>query len=195
MSEVVSVVANTWVKYLLALHNNPLRTKAFTACFLNTLEEIIAQILALRAAKVKGPIWKHLDYAKIAKMAAYGLLVNGPLGHVLFSALAASLKNVTGVGGTIAQLLISNGLILPLQNLVYLLALGAIKGLDLQANIKAVLQRMWPLTLACWQYFPMIQLVVYRLFPAPLWPLVFNLIGLLFGVYINYTSSRRPRVQ
>jgi hypothetical protein len=64
------------------------------------------------------------------------------------------------------------------------------QGLDL-AGIAALLRaRLWPLTLALWQYFPAIQLLVYRLLPEPLWLATFNLIGLLFGVYVNYTSAR-----
>ena len=69
----------------------------------------------------------------------------------------------------------------------------SIQGLDVKDTVAFVNRQLWPLTLALWKYFPAIQLVVYRLFPAPLWPLIFNLIGLLFGIFVNYTSSRRVR--
>ena len=54
--------------------------------------------------------------------------------------------------------------------------------------------RLWPLTLALWQYFPADPGGLYRLLPPALWLPAFNLIGLLFGVFVNYSSSRRsPR--
>ena len=62
--------------------------------------------------------------------------------------------------------------------------------MDRDAITKLLRDQLGPLTRALWLYFPLIQLVVFRLVPQPLWPLVFNAIGLVFGVVVNYSTSR-----
>eukprot|EP00048_Salpingoeca_helianthica_P015932 m.229486 g.229486 ORF g.229486 m.229486 type:complete len:193 (+) comp17755_c0_seq1:107-685(+) len=176
--------------YTRALARAPMLTKACTAAVLNGLEEISAQWLQMRFQAKGDKKKRRFDLNKIVKMFLYGLLINGPLGHVLYAALARALQGHAGLTATLLQLLVSNAIIGPLQTLVYLTAMGYIKGLD-TAGVAALLRaRLWPLTLALWQYFPAIQLVVFRLLPEPLWLGTFNLIGLLFGIYVNYTSAR-----
>jgi hypothetical protein len=73
-------------RYLEALQLHPLLTKATTAATLNGLQEMLASW----AADVS------LDVRKAAKMALYGLLVSGPLGHWLFVVLEKAFKGKTG---------------------------------------------------------------------------------------------------
>jgi hypothetical protein len=51
--------------------------------------------------------------------------------------------------------------------------------------------------LASLKVFPAAQAVAYRLLPPTLWLPFFNLVGLLFGVYVNATrsllSSEKPK--
>jgi hypothetical protein len=39
------------------------------------------------------------------------------------------------------------------------------------------------------KYFPIIQILVFRFVPAPLWVPFFNLLALAFGIYINVTAN------
>ena len=39
------------------------------------------------------------------------------------------------------------------------------------------------------KYFPIIQVLVFRFVPQPLWVPLFNLLALAFGVYINVTAK------
>lgn len=43
------------------------------------------------------------------------------------------------------------------------------------------------------KYFPLIQIIVFRFVPAPLWVPFFNLLALLFGIYINVTAKSNSR--
>ena len=46
-SAIAQPVVQAWVRYLMALHAHPLRTKALTAAALNGLEETAAQVLKM----------------------------------------------------------------------------------------------------------------------------------------------------
>ena len=56
-------------------------------------------------------------------MALYGLVVSGPLGHVLHAALDRAVAG-TGLKATLLKLGIANAVITPLQSAVYLAALA-----------------------------------------------------------------------
>jgi hypothetical protein len=43
------------------------------------------------------------------------------------------------------------------------------------------------------KYFPIIQILVFRFVPAPLWVPFFNLLALAFGIYINVTAKSNAK--
>jgi len=60
------------------------------------------------------------------------------------------------------------------------------RGAAARAYIQA---NFWPITLITWKAFPLIQLFALRFLPAPLWTPFFNLIGFLFGIYVNVKAN------
>lgn len=60
---------------------------------------------------------------------------------------------------------------------------------DAAERIREQLPSVW---LASLKVFPAAQAVAYRLLPPTLWLPFFNLVGLLFGVYVNATRSLPP---
>jgi len=112
-----------WAAYNQALATKPLLTKSLTAMVLNGLEEYISQSLAARApppppapgAKTIA-LKKGVDYEKVIKMALYGLLVNGPLGHYLYRLVDVAFAGRTGAFAAIGQLVAVNAIAIPIQN-------------------------------------------------------------------------------
>lgn len=117
-------------KYLLQLQEHPLRTKALTAGALTGTQEGLAQILAQlilarhQAKATQSPrtkvslvkILSTLDGIRILKMALYGLLISGPLGHALYAALGRIIGGRKGPGWALLALFLSNTIISPIQN-------------------------------------------------------------------------------
>ncbi|KAJ3051191.1 hypothetical protein HK097_007838 [Rhizophlyctis rosea] len=178
-----------WDRYVLSLQQRPVFTKASTSGVLNGLQELIAQ----RVAGNKDP--KGTE--KVVKMAAYGFLVSGPLGHYLYAAMEKAFAGKTGPAVGIMKLLVSNLVIAPIQNAVYIAAMALIAGTNTAGAIRAVRSRLAGVMKMTWSVFPLIQAFAFRSLPQPLWLPFFNLVAFVFGTYINtrtklLANARKP---
>jgi hypothetical protein len=113
-------------------------------------------------------------------MALYGLLLNGPLGHILFTLLrsqhaelkahwlpsysSSSAMDCFFLAGFYVSLVSSPQFSYartpphhPLQTAVYLVAMGVINGLNFDASLQEMNVQIWPLTKNMWKLFPIIQ--------------------------------------
>ena len=71
-----------WGSYCSALETKPLRIKAATAAVGFTLGDLVAQL----ATKPKGQSFK-CDFPRTARLALYGGLIGGPVGHYWYNYL------------------------------------------------------------------------------------------------------------
>ncbi|KAI9144504.1 hypothetical protein BKA69DRAFT_798710 [Paraphysoderma sedebokerense] len=171
-----------WTRYLRSLETNPVFTKACTSGFLNLLQELVA-------SKLSGYVVINELISRMVKMGGYGFLISGPLGHYLFAALARAFEGTTGIWSILGQMVGANFVIAPIQNLVYLTAMAVIGGQPLSVIPKQFL----PLMKITVQVFPLVQLFASKFLPPHLWLPFFNLVGFVFGVYINYTVRKNQK--
>jgi len=185
--------------YLQQLTMNPLRTKAITSGVLSGLQEYVAQELSGTSSRRKGKakegdqkqIYSGLVDEKVVKMALYGFLISGPLGHFLFEALNKYFKNRTGAGAKFMQILASNLIIAPIQNAVYLVAMAIIAGVKKPAQIAATVKgSFWPIMTMSWTVSPLAMMLAQKFLPPQLWVPFFNLVGFVFGVLANTKAKR-----
>jgi hypothetical protein len=59
------------------------------------------------------------------------------------------------------------------------------------AKTAYVLENTWSANKITWAVFPPIQLFAIRFLPPQLWTPFFNLVGFIFGVYVNVAASRK----
>ncbi|KAJ3103376.1 hypothetical protein HDU97_010214 [Phlyctochytrium planicorne] len=176
-NEVVGKIT-LWDLYLHGLQTKPVLYKAGTAGFLNGLQEIVAS--QATGGKVD---------SKAAKMAAYGFFVSGPLGHHLYLALERAFAGKVGPGWSIAKLLASNLILAPIQNSVYLFAMGIIAGQNVAQAIKTVQTRLLSVMKTTWLVFPVIQAFAFRTLPPSTWLPFFNVVAFSIGLYINILTK------
>ncbi|KAJ1927822.1 hypothetical protein IWQ60_002587 [Tieghemiomyces parasiticus] len=212
-----SILTQMLTFYLTNLMRRPLLTKACTAGALLGLQEQLAKVLAGtaqrggatdKAAETEaveanaicsgdGPhtalakiARRHID-PKVVQMALYGFFLSGPLGHYLYETLGRFLAKRKGPIVPVLMLLISNLVFSPIQNAVYLMAMAFIAGKRKPAQLAAVVKdQLLRLQKVSWVLFPAVQLFANRFIPQPLWVPFFNLIGFVFGVYVNTQAKR-----
>ncbi|KNC49306.1 uncharacterized protein AMSG_05304 [Thecamonas trahens ATCC 50062] len=156
-----------------------------------SVARVVAEWLDVAKEKALAVVGANIGWLRVAKMGAYGALINAPLNHVLYGAADVVFTNLTSSSITNMSLHLAavNIFIIPIVTYVYLYALGTIEGLsrdDLQARI---FRDFVPIVKQTWTYFPIIQLIVFKFAPAQLTVPIFNLIGFVYGVYINATSK------
>lgn len=175
-------LAQYYMRYVQSLHENPVLTKSVTSGVLSFLEEFSSQALTL-------PNGYNFQPAKMFKLGLYGAFVNAPLSHYAYL-LLDKLVPGTSVTGQVLQLVASNAIILPIQTYVYISALGLIDDKSFRETQILVKKTLLPILITSWKYFPIVQLLVFRYVPQILWVPTFNLIALLFGIYVNATTKK-----
>ncbi|KAJ3282396.1 hypothetical protein HK104_010915 [Borealophlyctis nickersoniae] len=170
-----------WDRYVLSLQERPVLTKAATSGVLNGLQELIA----LRVSGKPDPNGLN----KAAKMAAYGFFIGGPLGHHLYAALDKMFAGKTGGLHAILKLLVSNLVIAPIQNAVYIAAMAYIAGANTAGVIRALRTRLLGVMKITWIVFPLVQTIAFKYLPQALWLPFFNIVGFTFGTYINIKTK------
>lgn len=121
--------------YINQLESNPLRTKMLTAGSLAGAQELIASWLA-KDRNQHG----HYFTARVPKMAVYGALVSAPLGHFLIWLLQKFFRGRTSFRAKVMQIVISNLIIAPIQNSIYLFAMALIAGARTYYQVRATVK-------------------------------------------------------
>ncbi|TDZ29135.1 PXMP2/4 family protein 3 [Colletotrichum sidae] len=173
--------------YIKQLEENPLRTKMLTAGTLAGAQELIASFLAKDRNK-------HGNYftSRVPKMAAYGAIVSAPLGHFLIWALQKTFAGRTSLRAKILQIIVSNLIIAPIQNSVYLTAMALIAGAKTYHQVRATVKvGFWKVMKVSWITSPLCLAFAQKFLPDQLWVPFFNLVAFIIGTYINTITKKK----
>ncbi|CAH0044121.1 unnamed protein product [Clonostachys solani] len=173
--------------YMKQLEDNPLRTKMLTAGTLAGAQELIASWLAKDRNK-------HGNYftSRVPKMAAYGALISAPLGHFLIWLLQFTFKGRTSLRAKITQIIVSNILIAPIQNTVYLVAMALIAGARTYHQVRATVKvGFWKVMRVTWITSPICLAFAQKFLPDQLWVPFFNIVSFVIGTYINTVTKKK----
>ena len=180
-----SMPLQLWSSYVRSLETRPLRTKALTSAFMLTVQEAIVQAIRRRP-----------DVLRALKLAAYGFAISGPMGHVLYTGIANATAGLPGALNALAQLLLVNGVVIPIQIAVYLAALAVISGeRNLASVVRSVRGSLMPILVGTWRVFPLVQIFATVALPEPLRLPFYNLLGLVHGVMTTLTASKAEEKQ
>ncbi|KAF2994559.1 hypothetical protein E8E14_002833 [Neopestalotiopsis sp. 37M] len=175
--------------YIKQLEENPLRTKMLTSGTLAGLQEFLASWLAKDRNK-------HGNYftSRVPKMAAYGALISAPLGHFLIWCLQKAFKNRTSLRAKILQILVSNLIIAPIQNSVYLVAMALIAGARTYHQVRATVRvGFMKVMKVSWITSPICLAFAQQFLPEQAWMPFFNVVAFVIGTYIN-TMTKKKRL-
>ncbi|KAK8061130.1 Peroxisomal membrane protein PMP22 [Apiospora hydei] len=160
--------------YINQLEKNPLRTKMLTAGTLASMQELIASFLAKDRNK-------HGNYftSRVPKMAAYGAL---------------TFKGRTSLRAKILQIIVSNLVIAPIQNSIYLVAMALIAGArtyhQVRATVRVGFMKVMKVT---WVTSPLCLAFAQQFLPEATWVPFFNVVAFIIGTYIN-TMTKKKRL-
>jgi len=173
--------------YLRQLQTNPLRTKMLTSGTLSALQEILASWIAKDRNKDG-----HYFTARVPKMAAYGAFISAPLGHVLISILQKLFAGRTSLKSKILQIIISNLVVAPIQNTVYLVSMALIAGAKTIHQVHATWRAgFMPVMRVSWITSPLALAFAQKFLPEHTWVPFFNIIAFTIGTYVNATTKKK----
>ncbi|KAI9375611.1 hypothetical protein BJX61DRAFT_102564 [Aspergillus egyptiacus] len=176
--------------YLRELQYNPLRTKMLTSGVLSSAQEFLASYLA-------NDISKHGHYysSRVPKMLLYGMFVSAPLGHFLVGILQRVFAGRTSLKAKILQILASNLVVSPIQNIVYLSCMAIIAGARTFHQVRATVKAgFMPVMKVSWITSPLALAFAQKFLPEHTWVPFFNIVGFFIGTYVN-THTKKKRLE
>ncbi|KAG0306600.1 hypothetical protein BGZ98_002071 [Dissophora globulifera] len=189
-----SLAGRLLTSYLIELATNPLRTKALTSGTLSGLQEITATKLSGMPTSKNPSDFVYGIPKRVVQMTLYGLLVSGPLAHLLFDLVTKRFIGKEGAKWKIAQILSSQLITSPIQNATYILAMAIFAGARTSAQIKGAFKQGYlPMMKTSWMISPLSMAIAQKFLPPTVWVPFFNLIAFVFGTYIN-TSIKKARL-
>src|SRR5690606_5460739 len=111
---------------------------------------------------------KHGTYLtpRVPKMAAYGAFISAPLGHLLISLLQRVFDGHTSTKSKILQILVSNLLVSPLQNIVMLASLAYVNGARTFHQVKHDVKKGFlPVMKVTWVTSPVALIIAQKFLP------------------------------
>jgi len=175
--------------YLKQLQSNPLRTKMLTSGTLSALQEVLASWLAHDKSK-----HGHYFSSRVPKMAAYGALISAPMGHFLISILQRLFAGRTSLRAKILQIVVSNLVVAPIQNSVYLASMAVIAGARTWHQVRATVRAgFMPVMKISWISSPLALAFAQKFLPEQTWVPFFNIVAFVIGTYIN-THTKKKRL-
>jgi len=176
--------------YLKKLQENPMRTKMITSGSLAGLQEFLASWIAKDRSK-----HGHYFTSRVPKMAIYGAFISAPLGHLMISILQRLFAGRTSLRAKIMQIVVSNLIISPIQNGVYLTSMAVIAGARTFHQIRATVRAgFMPVMKVSWITSPIALAFAQAFLPNELWVPFFNLVGFVIGTYTN-AHTKKKRLQ
>ncbi|PKX99968.1 hypothetical protein P168DRAFT_293848 [Aspergillus campestris IBT 28561] len=176
--------------YLKHLQSNPLRTKMLTSGVLSGLQEFLASWIAHDVSK-----HGHYFSARVPKMLLYGMFVSAPLGHLLVGILQKIFAGRTSLKAKVLQILVSNLLVSPIQNGVYLASMAVIAGARTVHQVRATVKAgFMPVMKVSWVTSPLALAFAQKFLPEHTWVPFFNIIGFFIGTYVN-THTKKKRLE
>ncbi|KAL2808236.1 hypothetical protein BJX63DRAFT_424754 [Aspergillus granulosus] len=176
--------------YLRELQANPLRTKMLTSGILSSAQEFLASYLA-------NDVSKHGHYfsSRVPKMLLYGMFISAPLGHVLVGILQRVFAGRTSLKAKVLQILASNLIVSPIQNVVYLTSMAIIAGARTFHQVRATVKAgFFPVMKVSWITSPLALAFAQKFLPEHTWVPFFNIVGFFIGTYVN-THTKRKRLE
>ncbi|KAI7875207.1 hypothetical protein K492DRAFT_173678, partial [Lichtheimia hyalospora FSU 10163] len=176
----------SWLAWYLAqLASNPLRTKAITNSVLAANQEAAAQ-------KLSGS--KSID-KRVLQMAAYGLLIAGPLNHFLYEIMGKLLAGKPAKQAKIGQLLFSNFIISPTMNSIYISVMTILAGARSFDEVKKAWKNgILSMQKVSWCVSPCSMIFAQNFIPQFAWVPFFNLTAFFVGTYLN-TMIKKKRME
>jgi hypothetical protein len=176
--------------YLKQLQSNPLRTKMLTSGVLSGLQELLASWIAHDLSR-----HGHYFSSRVPKMVLYGMFISAPLGHFLIGLLQKVFAGRKSLKAKILQILASNLIISPIQNLVYLCCMAVIAGARTIHQVRATVRiGFMPVMKASWVTSPIALAFAQKFLPEHTWVPFFNFIGFVIGTYVN-THTKKKRLE
>uniref|UniRef100_A0A7S0G6S3 Peroxisomal membrane protein MPV17 n=1 Tax=Rhodosorus marinus TaxID=101924 RepID=A0A7S0G6S3_9RHOD len=178
-------MAGIWAAYNARLTAKPLQTKTLTSFTGFILGDLVAQAPDLAAGKP----W---DSWRTTKLAAFGLILHGPIGHYWYGFLDRTVMPAaaTSAAAVATKTAIDQVFWAPIFTSVFF---GSMKLMDGKADeIEGeVREKLWPTMKVNWTVWPIAHLINFRFIPSSQRILYINVIQVGYNAFLSTMQAKK----
>jgi len=128
------------------------------------------------------------DMTRMARMAAFGLVVVGPLCHTWYIALEALVPRADLVGA-VSKMVIDQSIMAPISTVMFFGSMGLMEGKSTAATVGVIKDKTWSTLLVNWQIWPIAQVINMYFVPVTLRVLFLNVVGLGYNTILSRIAN------
>jgi len=171
-----------WTAYNNALETNPIITKGCTSLVGFSLGDFLAQ-------KFLGNKDDDFDYVRLIRLASFGLLMHGPIGHFFYGFLDEKMPGTAGM--TVAlKVLIDQVLWAPIFTVLFFTYIGLASGDGPAKIIEKCKKDVITGVTGSWKVWPIAHAINFKFIPTSQRLLYINTIQVFYNVFLSMLSSK-----
>eukprot|EP00179_Madagascaria_erythrocladioides_P006869 CAMPEP_0198323168 /NCGR_PEP_ID=MMETSP1450-20131203/11484_1 /TAXON_ID=753684 ORGANISM="Madagascaria erythrocladiodes, Strain CCMP3234" /NCGR_SAMPLE_ID=MMETSP1450 /ASSEMBLY_ACC=CAM_ASM_001115 /LENGTH=274 /DNA_ID=CAMNT_0044026849 /DNA_START=45 /DNA_END=869 /DNA_ORIENTATION=+ len=178
---IAALLGGLWAGYNGALESAPILTKAMTSLVGFLLGDLLAQ-------KLLGDT-EDFDKARLARMAAFGFVVHGPVGHYFYGALDRLLPG-TEAWKVISKVAIDQIAWAPCFTVIFFSFLGALEGKSKDEIVTKIKNDTWTGVTGSWKVWPLVHTINFRFIPTEQRLLYINTIQVAYNVFLSFIGNK-----
>eukprot|EP00210_Caulerpa_lentillifera_P009142 g8716.t1 len=186
------VFRNSLTRYRVALERFPVSTKCITCAVGMAVGDILAQFISSKhPTKMKAPF--KLDVTRTARIALFGGVVNGPLGHVWYTVLDRFVlpSNPTHPISIVVKCVLDQMIMAPIGTALFFSSMKCLemKPMMCQEELK---MKFIPSLLASYRLWPAAHLVNFAMIPSNFRILYINVVAVFWSAALSSMAEDRP---
>lgn len=171
-----------WTAYNNALESNPIVTKGCTSFVGFSLGDFLAQ-------KFLGSKDDAFDYARLIRLASFGLLLHGPIGHYFYGFLDSQMPKTDPI--TVAlKVLIDQVLWAPIFTVLFFTYIGLASGDGPNKIIEKCKKDVITGVTGSWKVWPIAHAINFKFIPSSQRLLYINTIQVGYNIFLSMLSSK-----
>lgn len=171
-----------WNAYNQSLESNPLITKAMTSLVGFLLGDLIAQ-------KFLGGKDADLEVARLARMASFGFLIHGPVGHYFYGMLDRLIVGKSPLK-VASKVVVDQVFWAPIFTAVFFAYLGFAERKTMDDIVTKIKNDTWTGVTASWKFWPFAHVINFALIPTSQRLLYINTLQVGYNVFLSFLGNK-----
>lgn len=174
-------LAGFWKMYSKALEEHPIRIKSATSFFGFLVGDAVAQLV----------VGNPYNYMRTARMVIFGILMDGPIGHLWYSFLDSKVypEDPKSNKAVISKMLCDQVLWAPFFSCVFFAVIKTLEGTP-SLIIPTIKAKLIKTLLANYAIWPLAHIINFKFIPSSQRILYINCVQVVWSAYLSNMSSR-----
>eukprot|EP00347_Sterkiella_histriomuscorum_P024282 403331669 len=132
---------------------------------------------------------KPYDFVRTGRFFGFHLVLNGPWLHLLYSRVLPLIGTDKGYKTVVKKIMFLSLFLSFISHGVFFFAMSQLEGHTVEYSIEEVNRKLVPTVTTGWQYWPLVQMINFKLVPPYFQVFYANSMGVIWNAYLSYVKN------